>query len=202
MGTFREGYGRGMTADRREASGRAEREVYLAFGANLGDRVAAIRVGVEALRGAGVEPQAFSALYRSRPKYVADQPSFVNGVGCFRTRLEPRELLEACRAAERAAGRKPRGRYGPRELDVDILLYSDLRLEEEGLHIPHPGIPERLFVLVPLAELAPGLEIPALGNVTVLRDAALRALPEEEAVTEIGVLFPERDRPVEGPPEP
>jgi 2-amino-4-hydroxy-6-hydroxymethyldihydropteridine diphosphokinase len=174
--------------------------VYIALGSNVGNRVAAFRTAVEVLRERGVEPQEFSSLYHSRPKYVTDQPPFVNAVGRFRTRLAPRDLLDVCQQAETAAGRQERERYGPRELDVDILLYGDRIVAEEGLQIPHPGIPERLFVLEPLIELQPDLEIPGMNGVRGLRDAALAALPEEERVVALGAFVPERGRPLDGPP--
>ena len=172
--------------------------IHLAFGSNLGNRVAAIRTGVEALRRTGVEPVAFSSLYHSAAKYVSDQPPYVNLVGLFRTRLDPLELLEACKSAELAAGRQERERYGPRELDVDILLIGDRIISEEGLKVPHPAIGERLFVLVPLAEISPGLEVPELGVVEDLRDTALADLPEEERVTGLGSFVPERGRTLDG----
>jgi 2-amino-4-hydroxy-6-hydroxymethyldihydropteridine diphosphokinase len=173
-------------------------DVFIAFGSNVGNRVAALRTAVEVLRESGVEPHEFSSLYHSRPKYVTDQPPFVNGVGRFRTSLAPHDLLDACQRAEAAAGRQKRERYGPRELDVDILLYGDLIVAEEGLRIPHPGIPERLFVLEPLTELRPDLQIPGMNGVTDLRDAALAALPEEERVVALGAFVPERGRPLDG----
>jgi len=181
-----------------EADSGEEAVVYLAFGSNLGNRVAAIRTGVEVLRRTGVEPEAFSSLYHSGAKYVPDQPPFVNVVGRFRTRLDPRQLLDACQAAERAAGRKERERYGPRELDVDILLYEEREVVEEGLRIPHPALPERLFVLVPLAELAPGLQVPGRGPVERLRDRATASLPVEERVTDLGAFVAERGRMLDG----
>jgi 2-amino-4-hydroxy-6-hydroxymethyldihydropteridine diphosphokinase len=175
-----------------------EVEIYLAFGANLGNRVAAIRTGVETLRRAGVEAIAFSSLYHSKAKYMADQPPFVNLVGRFRTALDPRRLLDACQAAEHSAGRQKRERYGPRELDVDILLYGDREVAEEGLTIPHTALKERLFMLVPLGELAPGLLIPGLGAIESLRDAAEASLPEEERAIDLGTFVPERGRVLDG----
>ena len=181
-------------------SGGEEVDVFIAFGSNVGNRVAAFRTAVHVLRESGVEPHSFSSLYHSRPKYVTDQPPFVNGVGRFRTRLAPRDLLDACQRAEAAAGRQKRERYGPRELDVDILLYGDRIVAEKGLRIPHPGIPERLFVLEPLAELQPDLEIPGMNEVTSLRDAALATLPEAERVVALGAFVPDRGRPLDGAP--
>ncbi len=171
--------------------------VWLGLGSNLGNRVAALRTGVAELVRAGLEPEAFSDLYHSRPKYLIDQPPFVNAVGRFHTRLTPRQVLAACRAAEAAAGRRPRERYGPRELDVDLLLYGDRRVHEESLTVPHPALAERLFVLVPLASLDPDLEVPGLGPVTGLLTEALRRLPEEEGVVSLGGFVPDRGRPLD-----
>jgi len=163
-------------------------DTYLAFGANLGDRQAAIRAGVAALQRRGIEPLGFSSLYASRAKYVVDQPGFLNCVGLFRTSLTPRALLTACQAVERAAGRERRERFGPRELDIDILLYGDRVIHEKGLDIPHPAIGERLFVLAPLAEIAPSLTIPGLGPVTARLERAQAELPPEEGVRRLGAL--------------
>jgi 2-amino-4-hydroxy-6-hydroxymethyldihydropteridine diphosphokinase len=170
--------------------------VWLGLGSNLGNRVAALRTGVAELARAGLVPEAFSDLYHSRPKYLMDQPPFVNAVGRFRTRLDPRQVLAACRAAEAAAGRRPRERYGPRELDIDLLLYADRRIQEEGLTVPHPALAERLFVLEPLAALDPDLEVPGLGPVRGLLSEALACLPLEERVVSMGRFEPGRDRPL------
>ena len=176
--------------------------VWLGLGSNLGNRVAALRLGVAELARAGLEPEAFSELYHSRPKYLTDQPPFVNTVGRFHTRLTPLQVLAACRAAEIAAGRRPRERYGPRELDVDLLLYGDRRVHEEDLTVPHPALAERLFVLVPLAALDPELEVPGLGPVAGLLTVALQRLPVEERVVSLGGFVPDRGRPLDPHPLP
>ncbi|MFO7768735.1 MAG: 2-amino-4-hydroxy-6-hydroxymethyldihydropteridine diphosphokinase [bacterium] len=173
---------------------------HLAFGSNLGNRVAAMRTGIASLRRRGVEPEVFSSLYHSAPKYVGAQPPFVNLVGRFRTRLSPSELLDACKEAERAAGRRQRERFGPRELDVDIVLYGERQVEEEDLVVPHPRMEERLFVLVPLSEIDPDLEIPGKGKVSELVRRALEDLPGEERVVSLGSFEPERGRPLDGGP--
>ncbi len=167
-------------------------DAYLAFGANLGDRVGAIRAGTAGLTERGVELVGFSSLYTSRPKYLSDQPAFINGVGLFQTGLDPRALLAVCQAVEAAAGRQARVRYGPRELDIDILLYDDLTVQESDLIIPHPALTERLFVLVPLVELAPSLEIPGQGPVRTLLDRARTSLPARENVRRIGAMLTHR----------
>jgi 2-amino-4-hydroxy-6-hydroxymethyldihydropteridine diphosphokinase len=105
-----------------------------------------------------------SKLYRNPPMGPQDQPNFVNAVAGLLTRLPVRELLDALQAIERDAGRDraKSKRWGPRPLDLDILCYGQQCIDEQGLHVPHPGIAERNFVLLPLLELAPGLQIPGL----------------------------------------
>ena len=109
---------------------------------------------------------ARSSLYRSAPFGGIEQPDFVNAAAHIRTRLGAREFLERLQGIERSRGRE-RGetRWGPRVLDLDLLAYGDEVLDEDGLTIPHPGIAERNFVLLPLREIAPEFEIPGLGRV-------------------------------------
>ena len=173
--------------DRKRRRGPAV-EVYLAFGSNIGDRVAAIRSGIDVLHQRGIEPVAFSSLYHSEPKYRTDQPPFINCVGRFSTLLGPQQLLAACAEAEKVSGRRRRKRYGPRELDVDVLLYGAEVIKREGLTVPHPGLVERLFVLVPLAELAPALYVPGMGRVVDMLARARQSLPEEEEVVNLGAF--------------
>jgi len=105
-------------------------------------------------------------LYRSAPWGRADQPEFVNAVVALQTELTPRELLEALLKIERAAGRaRDATRWGPRVLDLDILMFGDRLIDEPGLHVPHPHLHERAFVLLPLAEIAPDLIVPGHGRV-------------------------------------
>ena len=167
---------------------RGTRVVYLGFGSNLGDRVRAIRAGIEKLGERGVRATALSSLYESSAKYVLEQPDFLNCVGRFETTLTPGELLEVCQEVEQRLGRRERERFGPRELDVDILLYEGECLAVEDLSIPHPAIAERLFVLMPLAQIAPDLEVPGRGAVTDLLRRAERILPQEEYATRIGEI--------------
>ena len=109
---------------------------------------------------------ARSRLYRSAPWGVTAQPEFVNAVAGLETQLGPCALLQALLAIERAAGRERGGeRWGPRVLDLDLLVHGETALDEAGLHLPHPHLHERAFVLMPLAEIAPGLDIPGRGRV-------------------------------------
>jgi 2-amino-4-hydroxy-6-hydroxymethyldihydropteridine diphosphokinase len=97
------------------------------------------------------------------------QPDFVNAVAGLLTRLSPREMLAELKSLEAALGREPVGeRWGPRRIDFDLLVHGTSRLSEDGLEVPHPGIAERAFVLVPLAEIAPELEVPGVGRVRAL----------------------------------
>lgn len=144
---------------------------YIGLGSNLDAPRAQVS---RALRTLGDLPRtkctAHSSLYTSPPMGPPDQPPYVNAVARLATTLSAPALLEELLGVERAHGRVRDGtRWGPRTLDLDILLYGDLRLDTPTLRIPHPGIPERPFVLYPLAEIAsPELEIPGLGRLADL----------------------------------
>jgi 2-amino-4-hydroxy-6-hydroxymethyldihydropteridine diphosphokinase len=141
---------------------------YVGVGANLGDRERTIREALAALDARpGVAVVAVSTLRETDPVGYLDQPRFLNGAAALETDLDPRALLEALLAVERALGRV-RGsgpRYGPRPIDLDLLLHGDAVLDEPGLVLPHPRLHERLFALEPLAELDPGLVVPGRGAV-------------------------------------
>lgn len=137
--------------------------VYLGLGSNLGDRPANLRRAVEAIGElAATEVVSVSSLYETEPRMYAKQPDFLNACASIRTRLEPRKLLEELLAIEQAMGRTRRVDNGPRTLDVDILLYGQLIIDQPGLQIPHPGVAERAFVLVPLAQIASEVAHPSL----------------------------------------
>jgi 2-amino-4-hydroxy-6-hydroxymethyldihydropteridine diphosphokinase len=144
--------------------------VYIGLGSNLGDREATIRRALELLEAAGeIEVDALSSLRETDPVGYEDQPRFLNGAAALRTELVPRVLLERLQAVERELGRDRSGpRFGPRTIDLDLLLYGDERIEEPGLEIPHPRLAERRFVLEPLAELDESLEVPGRGPIQVL----------------------------------
>ncbi|HNP70630.1 MAG TPA: 2-amino-4-hydroxy-6-hydroxymethyldihydropteridine diphosphokinase [Kouleothrix sp.] len=138
--------------------------VYLALGANLGDRHAAIAAALGRLAPEIVVEQV-SSLYETEPAYVLDQPRFLNAVARVRTGLGPQALLARLKRIEAELGRQPGARFGPRAIDLDILLYGDTVLASDALTIPHPRMAERPFVLVPLAEIAadlvpPGWDVP------------------------------------------
>jgi 2-amino-4-hydroxy-6-hydroxymethyldihydropteridine diphosphokinase len=144
---------------------------YVGLGSNLGDREATLRAALAELDTApGVRVAAVSTLIETEPVGFLDQPRFLNGVAALETELPPRALLELLLEVERRHGRRREGvpPQGPRTLDLDLLLYGDAELDEPGLRIPHPRLHERAFVLGPLSELDPSLEIPAKGEVLEL----------------------------------
>lgn len=147
-----------------------ETRAYIALGSNLDDPRAQVERGFVALSELPrTQMSALSRLHRSAPWGVVEQPEFVNAAAALDTSLAPRELLDALLAIERAAGRTRGGaRWGPRTLDLDLLLYGDRVLHEQGLEVPHPCLHERAFVLAPLAEIAPDLDIPGHGRVSDL----------------------------------
>jgi 2-amino-4-hydroxy-6-hydroxymethyldihydropteridine diphosphokinase len=146
-------------------------EAYVGLGANIGDAVTAVEAALKRLDVTpGVRVLARSRLYRTPAWGVTDQPDFINAVARIETVLTAQALLRALLSIERDAGRdRARSRrWGPRELDLDLLLYGDARIDTPGLRVPHPHLHERAFVLVPLAEISPSLLIPGHGEVRAL----------------------------------
>lgn len=143
---------------------------YIGLGSNLSDPIAQLRAALAALgRLPSSRLVAVSRMYRNPPMGPADQPDYVNAVARLDTELSPRALLEALLGIEQAQGRVRDGeRWGPRTLDLDLLVYGRSRLEEPGLTVPHPGLPARGFVLYPLREIAPELDVPGMGPVAAL----------------------------------
>ncbi len=130
---------------------------YLALGSNLGDRATHLERARAELSARGVRILRESTVHETEPFGVLDQPHFLNQVLEVDWQGSPRELLDAAKAVEAAVGRQETYRWGPREIDVDILLFDDLAVREEGLTIPHPGLAEREFVRAPLRELRPDI---------------------------------------------
>jgi 2-amino-4-hydroxy-6-hydroxymethyldihydropteridine diphosphokinase len=145
---------------------------YVGVGSNLDDPGAQVARALEALgRLRGCRLVAISPLYRTRPLGEVVQPAFVNAVAGLLTRMTPEDLLAALRALERELGREPlRERWGPRLIDLDLLMVGRETRSTESLTLPHPGIAARDFVLYPLADIAPELEVPGLGQVARLRE--------------------------------
>jgi 2-amino-4-hydroxy-6-hydroxymethyldihydropteridine diphosphokinase len=144
--------------------------VYVGLGSNLGDREGTIRRALELLAAGGdIELEAVSSLRETDPVGYEDQPRFLNGAAALRTELAPRAVLQRLQDVERQLGRDRSGpRFGPRTIDLDLLLYDGERLDEPGLRIPHPRLAERRFVLEPLAELDSAVEVPGRGSVQAL----------------------------------
>ncbi len=158
------------------AAGR--RVVFLGLGSNLGDRSRLLASAIERLAGPDLRVVRRSRIFETPPWGKTDQPFFLNQVIEVETTLTPEALLARCRDVEQTLGRVRSERWGPRTIDVDILLYGDLVLRHPDLVIPHPDLGRRAFVLVPLAEIAPGLRLPTGETV----EALLESLPDRHAV--------------------
>ncbi|GLQ45424.1 2-amino-4-hydroxy-6-hydroxymethyldihydropteridine diphosphokinase [Dyella lipolytica] len=143
---------------------------YVALGSNLGDSRQQLLHALEALaRLPDTRVLAHSRFYRTPPWGMHDQPDFLNAVAVLETPLPPHDLLDALLEIERHAGRERGGeRWGPRTLDLDLLHVAGKTVSDERLTLPHPHIAERAFVLLPLSDVAPDLEIPGQGNVADL----------------------------------
>ena len=137
--------------------------VYLGLGSNLGDRMANLGNTVERLSGK-VAVKEISSIYETEPVGYEDQPLFLNAVLSGETELGPFGLLDFVKGIEAALGREPSFRNAPRPIDIDILLYGDMIVQTSKLVIPHPGIADRAFVVVPLNEIASGIVHPVSGK--------------------------------------
>ncbi|KAI1207962.1 Dihydropteroate synthase [Annulohypoxylon truncatum] len=137
------------------AERRGKQNAYIALGSNLGDRVAMIEQACKEMDSRGIKVKRTSSLWETEPMYVLDQDRFVNGACEVETDLEPLSLLDQLQDIEKSMGRRKLIDKGPRNIDLDILLYENEKVDHERLKIPHIGIPEREFVLRPLAELIP-----------------------------------------------
>ena len=128
---------------------------YIGLGSNLGDRRAALESALLRL-----QPRRVSTFHETDPWGRPDQPKFINAVAEIETERRPRDLLDHLLSVEQSLGRVRAERWGPRAIDLDLLLYDDLQVREEGLEVPHPRLPERRFVLEGLAELCPDRLVP------------------------------------------
>lgn len=173
-------------------------DAYVALGSNLGDRAAQLAAAIAALRAQPeIRVEAVSTVYETAPVGPPPQGPYLNAVVHLRTQLAPRALLARLLEIERAAGRVRGGpRWSARSLDLDLLLYDSLVLDEPGLCIPHPRLHERTFVLAPLCELAPRLVHPRLG---VRIDELARRVRDPQAVVAFrfgpGAPAPEKTEP-------
>ena len=157
--------------------------VCLALGSNLGDRLANLEAAIARLAPA-VEVAARSAVYETAPMYVTDQPAFLNMAVRGETALAPEALLAHLKAIEAELGRRSGGvRFGPREVDLDILLYGDVVLATPALELPHPRMAERAFVLRPLADVAAEVRHPVLGRTIA---ELLAEAPGADTVVRVG----------------
>ena len=159
-------------------------QAWIGLGGNLGDAAATLHAALQDLDNL---PQTrlmrASKLYRTPAWGVAEQPDFINAAALLETRLPPRDLLDALLDIERSFGRERHGseRWGPRVLDLDLLLYDSAVIDEPGLRVPHPHLHERAFALLPLVEITPDVFIPGIGPAA----EALRAL-DSSAIEDVG----------------
>lgn len=165
---------------RMESTKLDDNRAYLSLGSNLGDRAFNMRQAVEDLDShPRITVVRQSSMYETEPVGVKDQPAFLNNAVQIRTGLTPNELLEVTKSIEDQMGRVRTFRWGPRVIDIDILAYNGMSIDSEELVIPHPKMLERAFVLAPLMEIAPDLELP--GGIRVSN--AYHSLPDDEKAT-------------------
>jgi 2-amino-4-hydroxy-6-hydroxymethyldihydropteridine diphosphokinase len=145
------------------------KSAFVGIGSNLGDREGNFRQAIELLSAEdGIDVVAVSEIRETAPVGPVEQGPFLNGAVRIETELGPRELLERLLTVEERLGRVRRERWGPRTIDLDLLLYGDDIVDEPGLTVPHPRLHERRFALEPLSDLAPSLEIPGKGPISTL----------------------------------
>jgi 2-amino-4-hydroxy-6-hydroxymethyldihydropteridine diphosphokinase len=161
-------------------AGGATRRAYLGIGSNLGDRMEHLQQAVDDLAVAdGVDVAAVSPVYETAPVGGPAQPDYLNAVVAVDTDRTPRALLELARAIEAHGERIRTVRWGPRTIDVDVLLVGDERVDEPDLVVPHPRMTERAFVVVPLADLDPGWRTRIPADAASVRPTGLRLAPPE-----------------------
>src|SRR5580700_1147098 len=159
--------------------------VYLSLGSNIGDRARNLNAAIDRLRAFG-KVAAVSSFYETEPVEFTAQAWFLNCAVALDTETTPRQLLDAILEIEQQMGRRRTQKKGPRIIDIDILLFGNLIVDDSGLSIPHPAMHERRFVLEPLAEIAPNAQHPVLKRTTrELRDA----LPPGQSVRKAGHGF-------------
>jgi 2-amino-4-hydroxy-6-hydroxymethyldihydropteridine diphosphokinase len=158
------------------------RLAYLSLGSNVGNREAHLRDAIARLARIGKVIRV-SSFYETEPVEFTDQPWFLNCAVALETSATPQELMKAILQIEEEMGRRRVQKKGPREIDIDILIFEDEVIESEGLKIPHPAMSQRRFVLEPLAEIAPEVRNPVMAKTV---EELLRELPEGQAVKKVG----------------
>lgn len=167
---------------------------YIGFGSNIDDRFSYIQRAITALSETeGITLQSVSSLYKTAPVGYEAQDEFLNAVVVIKTRFSPHALLHTLKQIETDIGREHRTRWGPREIDMDILIYGDLCLQTPDLTIPHPEMHRRRFVLVPLAEIASDLVHPVF-EMTI--QSLLNQLDDEKSVVKTDYIFSSGDGPI------
>lgn len=157
----------------------------LSLGGNVGDVAAAFARAISALHVGGALIEAVSSVWRTPPWGKTDQPDFLNMVVAGVTELSPRDLLALVLAVERGEGRERIERWGPRTLDIDIILFGDRRVDEPDLHVPHPRVAERAFVLLPLAEIRPAEAIGGRKAFELAEGIDRSGMVRDEAATDL-----------------
>ncbi len=141
------------------------KNVFLGLGSNICNRETYLRKAVSALGDReDVQINRISSIYETEPWGKKDQDVFLNQVAEIETELGPRKLMAVCQEIEKSLGREKNEKWGPRTIDIDLLLFGDQIVDENNLHVPHPRLSERLFVLIPLCEVASGVIVPGLGQ--------------------------------------
>lgn len=152
---------------------------YLSIGSNLGDRYGFLKKAIAALQDAGIEIVRCSSVYETIPVGYIEQPNFLNAVLEVQTDYSPHQLLDIIHAVERDLGRQRNIRWGPRTIDIDILLYDEIHVSDEDLVIPHPEMLKRAFVLVPLGEIRPDIVLnkkPVAYYIDLLKEQGIKKL--------------------------
>ena len=153
---------------------------YLSIGSNMGDRLKIFQKAIQLLgKDDRIKIETVSSIYETDPVGYTNQACFLNAVIKISTCLHAEELLQVCLSIEKELGRKREIHWGPRTLDLDILLYNQENIETESLIVPHPRMQERAFVIIPMMELDPNIKLP---NVNVALDDILNQIPDKEGV--------------------
>lgn len=161
-------------------------DAWLGLGSNMGRRARMLAKALDALKAQeGLELLATSSVYETDPVGVTDQPEFLNMVARFRCALTPEELLLAMHAVEKQLGRVRVKRWGPRTIDIDLLLLGELQIATDELTVPHPEMTRRQFVLIPLAEVAPDLPLPGGRTAAEIADASTGTVRRIGALDEV-----------------